>query len=399
MRCKLRAAFILTIFCLLLSSCRHSGQVPDGVRPEPGDLPAEGNQAEIFDELQSADYDANQLRPIDIPLDASILFAQEDYLLYTRWDESSENEQEELLFIYHYDTKENRFLSRIRFPNMYADPAVQIGRCVYFLGGLENQPCGICRLELDTLTVEQIYQMSRNTVYPRLSQWGDQVVILSAADEGETSLYRLEMFDTVQENVRMITEKKYVSGAGEYIVCMEVDGAYIYTFERETDGTDNQCRISRYGPEGGAENYPVDLSELIIVDADGISKDVVVEMEKIGQFFVLSTLNRRLYVLRLTDDGIQKEPIDEKFYQPLRGKYSFLSTMGPEADSLYIQSIRDNTMILRFDGETANFQEIQLPDSPRLIFCGGSYGPWVVAQENLDGYGQRGPFYQMPLPK
>jgi len=94
-------------------------------------------------------------------------------------------------------------------------------------------------------------------------------------------------------------------------------------------------QILRFEPNGEADSFQVDLSELIEVDTNGLSNDVIMYMEKIGDYFVLQTLNGRLYLLMMTDDSIQTTEIDSQFYRSVPGGYSFLTDINPNTNNLY----------------------------------------------------------------
>ena len=130
----------MMVLCILANGCR-SGEAAPGSSQTPQDgASSSGDPVQLT-------IDAGQLQPLDIPTDASIFTVQEDYLLYRRMEEAAEAESEAvLLYYYGFETGENQYLGNVVLPDMYANPAVQIGDCLYFLGGLEGQPCGICRL-------------------------------------------------------------------------------------------------------------------------------------------------------------------------------------------------------------------------------------------------------------
>ena len=139
-------------------------------------------------------------------------------------------------------------------------------------------------------------------------------------------------------------------------------------------------------------SFQVDLSELIEVDTNGLSNDVIMYMEKIGDYFVLQTLNGRLYLLMMTDDSIQTTEIDSQFYRSVPGGYSFLTDINPNTNNLYILSQNTDTKIYLFNPRMANFREINLPENEKLYFCSG-YGSKVLVQKQYDS-----PFYLLSLP-
>ena len=65
-------------------------------------------------------------------------------------------------------------MGKISLPSMYAEPAVQIEDSLYFLGGLNGQENGICKVNLETYELEQIYETDASAFFPRLNKYGNE---------------------------------------------------------------------------------------------------------------------------------------------------------------------------------------------------------------------------------
>ena len=372
---------LLMLSCLAINSCHNNISIPHSILPSQN-------------EFQNSFIRIEQLQQTDIPLDASIFSVQENYLLYIRHRESISSESDNIsLYYYQYDTKENRYLGKISLPSMYAEPAVQIEDSLYFLGGLNGQENGICKVNLETYELEQIYETDASAFFPRLNKYGNQLLLLNiTSDQNECNTYHLELLNPNGTDRSIIAERNASSEAGSYISCIDTDEKYIYAFEECIHMSKRTYQILRFEPNGEADSFQVDLSELIEVDTNGLSNDVIMYMEKIGDYFVLQTLNGRLYLLMMTDDSIQTTEIDSQFYRSVPGGYSFLTDINPNTNNLYILSQNTDTKIYLFNPRMANFREINLPENEKLYFCSG-YGSKVLVQKQYDS-----PFYLLSLP-
>ena len=382
---KLKFLGFMMVLCILANGCR-SGEAAPGSSQTPQDgASSSGDPVQLT-------IDAGQLQPLDIPTDASIFTVQEDYLLYRRMEEAAEAESEAvLLYYYGFETGENQYLGNVVLPDMYANPAVQIGDCLYFLGGLEGRPCGICRLDLDTLETAQICQLDSGTFFPRLNRFGDQLVLLSVTSDQEADrVYRLEVLSPDGGDRTVVAERVFSSDTGAILSCMDTDGEFLYVLEEEKRPEGWAYRILRCTPDGETDSSAVDLSGLLETGANGSGEDTVMQMEKVGDYLMLCTLNGRIYLLGAADGAVKE--IDPAFYQFIPGGYSFLTEAAPDADSLYILSQKGGPAIYRFRGETADFQEIQVSMDETLSLLTG-YGTQVVVQDRTDTETYDGPFY------
>ena len=377
--------FMMVIF-LLANGCRGGETASGSGRTSQGSAPAPGDPVQLT-------IDAGQMQPLDIPTDASIFSVQEDCLLYRRTEEAAEAA---LLYYYSFETGESRCLGSVVLPDMYADPAVQIGGALYFLGGLEGRPAGICELDLDTLEAAQICQLDSGTIFPRLNRFGDQLVLLSVTmNHEEGRAYRLEVISPGGGDRTVAAERVFSSDAGAILSCMDTDGDFIYALEEEKRPEGWAYRLLRCTPGGETDSSAVDLSGLLEAGADGLNEDTVMHMEKIGEYLMLHTLNGRIYLLEAADGAVKE--IDPAFYQSLPGGYSFLTEAAPGGDSLYLLSQNGGTALYIFRGESADFQEIQVSMDETLSFRSG-YGAQVVVQERTGTDSCGGPFYLLSLP-
>lgn len=128
----------------------------------------------------------------------------------------------------------------------------------------------------------------------------------------------------------------------------------------------------------------------IIGQDDGISC-----LYKEGKYFIINTLNGRVFIFKLEKGSLKSVKIPEKLYKDIAPGFHFIKYLNGDAKFAYFENNFDHdNVILVFDYKTERFKSLELPSDKESIydFIRNSGGDLIVKKRQKN-YNQFEYFY------
>lgn len=183
--------------------------------------------------------------------------------------------------------------------------------------------------------------------------------------DGITIEYYINKIDLNSNNEKNIITKKMKNKKGETISCIDVDKEFIYAFSISATGDKEIYNIIQYDLNGKQSNvYPFDLKAFLDPTATLTGEDdAISKLYKEKDYFILNTLNGRVFIFKMVNNKLIPIKIPEKFYKNNPSGFHFIEYYDGKSEVAYFTNLsEENNIITIFNYSTEKFTTLELPN-------------------------------------
>lgn len=291
-----------------------------------------------------------------------IIYFDSDQVVYMSTESYDEKLDTTNESFYHYDIKKKEitFITKVENFKMSFNNLVSLNKCVYypFSAFKDNkQREYIMIISLEDLTMNIVQSNVIDSMVTRLDMTNDQIFRYYQSDvsDNETDFY----IDKVNLSGadKTIIQAKYKEKGGEILVSSCAYENSIFTFSTKLDIGEKYI-ISEFNLEGSLlHEYQVDLNEFLkLKEVD--DTDAIFRIFKVGDYFVLSTINNRVKILKLDEDELKTVQTPNSFEELLGA--NVIEDYGEGNEYMYFQSNIKNGEFYIFDSVACEIYEFNL---------------------------------------
>lgn len=205
--------------------------------------------------------------------------------------------------------------------------------------------------------------------------------------------YYIDKIDLNNNKEVNIVTKNMNNKKGQLIASIDAEDKYLYAFSINATGDKDLYRIVQYDMNGRECNsYPFDLAaflsgkKTLYHEDDAISK-----IYKEKDYFILNTLNGRVFIFKILKDKLEPIKMPEKFYKDNPAGYHFLEYYDNKSNFAYfINTFGINNVIEVFNYLTGEFSSLELPkdNNCSYIYYRNAGGDLIIKKTNDEDINQ-----------
>lgn len=218
------------------------------------------------------------------------------------------------------------------------------------------------QIKLETESIEIAKQW---TAFPPLSYVysTEKEFIIFGPDVIDHSLtrYYIDKIDISNGQQDTIIESFHGEEGGTLISCVDIDQNNIYTYTISGKDKEESYAIFVYDFNGKKkESYALDLKKSLK------NEDVVVNLYKFNEFFILNTLNGCNYIFQKTEDALKELKTPDVLFK--NGGYRVIESYDGEIEEMYFMNTFHDSEKLIIFSHNASFHTIEFPKYENMSY-------------------------------
>ena len=364
---KISHVVILIILAISLSGC---------LSEQPSELPTEKND---FNESLNIDKNAE-----------IALFNNENLFYFTsETNEETPDLTTMILYEYNFVDQKSKELSSYEDVSIYSGSKVLQGEKLY-LPLTHNTDNILAEVNLENNSSKIIKQWETNP--PLAFVYGlNQNIILFGPNtlEDSTFEYAIDTFNPDNNKETNLVNTEVKDQQGELIPTIDVEGDYIYALSITVQQNEHQYQIIKYDKNGKQISmYPFDLKAYFNPSATLVDQDdAIYRLYKEQDYFILNTLNGRVFIFKLVNNNLQPVPIPKEFYKENPSGFRFIEYYDGESDFGYFYNTFDHKNVITvFNYLTEEITTFDFPeDKSNYFYFRNAKGDLIVHKSNDEG--------------
>ncbi|MFA9464450.1 MAG: hypothetical protein ACERKN_09175 [Velocimicrobium sp.] len=332
---------------------------------------SEPTEKMVYDEKENVDI-SEKIKDLDVTNGRELLSGEEGYcniiffdfkqLIFVRdGDVNKELDTANALF-YHYDFKSGKtgFLTEIENVSFSTQDIAILNDRVYYplsIKTKEGLTEYILEISLDDFSNKLVKSRETDSKVTRLEATKDEIYRYYqkdlSIDETEFFIDNIGMLD-MNENV---IYEKYQNSSGKILVssCVYEDKIYTYTV---ICGKEEQYVIEEHSLEGDLQKkYQINLTDFLkLKEVD--DTDAVYRIFREGDYIILSTLNHRIKIYKISENQLLDVETLPEFEELLGARV--IENYGDKNRYVYFQDCTGNNMLYVFDTKSGKISRINL---------------------------------------
>ncbi|MFJ7953980.1 hypothetical protein ACIQZG_20985 [Lysinibacillus sp. NPDC096418] len=288
--------------------------------------------------------------PLKIDNDAEIVFFNNENLYYFT-DETNDEKPDlakKILHEYSFADQKSNILSSYNDVSIYSGSKVLNGNNLY-LSLTQNNNNILAEINLKNKSSKIIKKWITNPSLAYVYTLKNNVILFGPNSLDESSIeYSIDAFNPVNGKEENVVKKEIKDQKGEILPSLDVDGDYIYAFSITANDDEHEYNIIKYDLTGKQVSiYPFDLKAFLkpsktLVDQD----DAIFKIYKEKEYFILNTLNGRVFIFKLINNKLQPVEIPDAFYKENPSGFRFIEYYEGESDFAYFYNTFENNNVI-----------------------------------------------------
>lgn len=346
----------------------------------------------------------NNFEVLNIPLNAEIIFFDNSNILYLLSDQEINNDQQTEKTLFKYNFKEHKKYELTKFNNaITATESIAChGKKIYLPYKTSSNRNVLLEIDMESNSFKAIKQWDADTVFSYIYSI-DNVLILFSIDaiDSEVTEYNIKQINLSDYSKKNIVSKRFSNKEAEFIPAIDVDDKYIYALLVKQVNEKQNYHIIKYDLGGNAlKSYKLDLKNFIEQvnpsNKNDVEKDIIFNIYKENNYFILTTLNGRISIFQQNKDGIDSIEVPKDLYEDFPSGYNFLNHLGKDNQFAYFVNPNKskNTMYV-FDYTTGEFTSINFSTDKNNInvYYRNETGDILLKKMNLYSINKQQYFY------
>lgn len=304
--------------------------------------------------------------PLKIDADAEVFFFNDEKLYYFTDEINSENPNlvNKTLHEYKFEDKKSNTLSSFADISVYSGsktltdnklylPLTQNNHNILVEINLENNSSKTIKKWMAFPPLTYVYNLNNNLIL-----FGPNSL------DNSTIEYSINKINPVNNKEVNIVKKEIKNQRGELISCIDVDGNYIYAFSITATNKEQKYNIIKYDLTGKQVSiYPFDLKTFLNPDKTLADQDdAIFNIYKEKDYFILNTLNGRVFIFKLINNKLQPVKIPDNFCTKNPSGFRFIEYYDGESDFAYFyNTFENNNVVIVFNYLTEEFTSLEFP--------------------------------------
>lgn len=322
-----------------------------------------------------------------IPADSEIVFFDNQKLFYFTFESDSKTPDLANQTLYEYDIKENKTIKINTFSNIaISSDSKALHQNNFYMHLATNEQNHLVKVDTNTHSSEIIKKWSTFPTFAYVYTLDNNLILFGPNSIGSATEYYINKINLTDNSEVNIVAKKIENQKGELIASLDVDEKFIYAFSIASNGVNETYSIIKYDINGKQLSvYPFDLESFISMKTLLNEDDAIIRIYKEKNYFILNTINGRVFIFKISNDKLEPIKIPEKFFINNPAGYHFLEYYDGDSNYAYfINTFEQNNIIEVFNCETETFTTIKLTEDNNNInkYYRNAKGDLIIKKSN-----------------
>jgi len=366
---KISLLINLTILLLLLSSCSTDPQISPLLETDNKELTLD--------------------KPLNIDDNSEISFFNNEKLYFFTSETVKKDTESANMNFYEYifDQEKSNIINSFTDITFHTGSKTIIDDKLYFPLTQNNQNI-LLEIRMENKKTKTIKKWTSYPPFSYVFNTNNHIVLFGPNTPDNSKIeYSIDTLNLENNQENNIVKKIIKDGEGELISSIDVDGEYIFAFSTTIKNNKHEYSVIKYDLTGKEIiKYPFDLQSFFKTDKTLINKDdTIFSMYKEGNYFILNTLNGRIFIFKLIDNQLQAVKIPENYYEENPSGFHFMEYTDEESDFAYFyNSFEKNNEVTVFNYLTEEFTTIGFPKEETSLyeFFRNAKGDLIVKRTN-----------------
>lgn len=360
---KIRILAILIIISFLLVSCTN-----------------------VDDNTKSVAQDDLKIEPLQIETNAEIAFFDNESIFYFT-DEITSKESDvvcKTLAEYNFKDKKTKKITSFEDISTHSGSITRSDNTLYMPLSTNDENI-LFKIDVNKNSSKEIKKWN---TFPPLSYVyylrGNLILFGPDVIDQLTTHYYINKISLTDNKEVNIVKKKIKNNNGELISCVDVDESYIYAFSIKASDDSQKYSIIKYGLNGEEiDRYDFDLKAFLHpFETLANQDDAIINVYKEKDYFILNTINGKVFIFKLNMNQLQPIEIPENFYKMNPSGFRFLDYNGSSDFAYFINTFENNNVITVFNYITEEFTSLELANDNMYSYFRNAQGNLIVRKTN-----------------
>lgn len=303
----------------------------------------------------------------DPPNNLEIICFDREKIIYNISDNFNNNNLDMTLFSFDLLNKQTKKIIKLEnLQGIIDNPVLQNKNLIFTIKKAENQ-YEILKIDMNSYVSESILSWNSITHLTNLISFNNEILLytVNTIKENKNSdnilnEYNIDLINIKNYNLDRIVSERYdrSNKQGSVISAVTVDDDFIYCFQ---DGNHEIIQYNIFGEE--INRYTLDLKSFLepsfLLELD--LTDLIFQIKKSKQYFILSTLNQRKLIYKIDNSGLLPVSLPKELSAEFPN-YRIAEINNGKFDNIYFinQSRGDKTVII-FESKVGKFKYLDIP--------------------------------------
>lgn len=372
--------FAIVLFCLVSCNVRSDDYAAGGTSHDASAASSDPTQQENRSiNVSDAGKQVLSNLKINSATDVSILYFTDAWILYTteKGVNPEDDTADEEIFYYDMNTQQARSITTIDHQKHASGSVIERkGKVYYPYTTVENNVFKdyILEIDLKNLSTNLLPYPAELSVISCLLDVDDGILLSNQIETATGVDYVVQLIDVDATNqIQTILKTSYDdhTGSGEVIMGIDWDQSSLYCFMYTivSDHVTNY-RIREYTLDGNVKReYDLDLFSFLKPSQGGMEADdgdAVLQLGKIGDYFILHTLNNRNLIFKKVNDSLEQVDIPESLASFDAGA-TFMGRIGNSKPYGYFYTTDESYQLFIFDSDDGSFSSLYLQSDQGIL--------------------------------
>lgn len=325
--------------------------------------------------------------PVQINADAEIIVFDNQKLYYfmDKTGTPKTDLEEKTLFEYNFIDKKSRNVSSFADISTFSGSTVLVDNTLYIPLATNIQNI-LVKINIEKGSWETI---KRWETFPPISYVysikNNLILFGPNSINSSTTDYYINKMNLNGKEEKNIVKKRIKNKNGELISCIDVDENSIYAFSITSNGNDESYSIIKYDMNGKqCSTYPLDLKFFLnpvktLVDQD----DAISGIYKEKDYFILNSLNGRVFIFKLINNKLQSVKIPENFYKDNPSGFRFMDYHGDSDFAYFYNTFKSNNEVSVFNYSSGKISSFEIPEHNKIYsYIRNAHGDLIIKTSN-----------------